>query len=99
MKYPGTVRYLGKDRQRYMLRNGYCIELSENFTEECDADALYSRLSESYENVKIYYDTTMIRGLHKNYAMCKGRKAKAPSVTVKLSDNMSARKEAETSCR
>lgn len=74
MKYPGTVRYLGKDGQNRMLRNGWRLELADISEEVYNADMLYSRLSESYENVKIYYDTTMIRGLHKNFAMCKERK-------------------------
>ena len=63
------VNYCGKAQQERMIKNGWTLKLAEvgEFEEE-----LYERLSkEGYSQVKIYYDTTMIRGLHKYFAMVK----------------------------
>ena len=65
MKYPN---YLGGKGQKRMIENGWRIELRKS----CESyEALYERLSKEYSKVKVYYDTTMIRGYHKYFAMVK----------------------------
>ena len=63
------VNYCGKAQQERMVKNGWTIKLAE--FGEFD-EALYDRLSkEGYSKIKIYYDCTTIRGLHKYFAMVK----------------------------
>ena len=59
---------LGKDGQERMIRNGWRLMLSEWGETEADT---FARLSAKWEKVKIYEDTTMVRGYHKHFAMVK----------------------------
>lgn len=65
------VNYCGKDAQKRMISNGWRIELQDNSNES--EQALYDRLEATgnYTDIKIYYNTTMIRGYHKFFAMVK----------------------------
>ena len=64
-----NVRYCGGKEQERMLKNGWWIELAENYSET--PERMYERLSQRYSKVKVYYDTTMIRGLYSYFAMVK----------------------------
>lgn len=62
------VNYLGSKGQERMIKNGWRIKLVE-FGET--SDQLYERLSKRYSKVKVYYDTTRVRGYHEYFAMVK----------------------------
>lgn len=62
------INYLGRDGQLRMKHNGWTLKLSETFE---SPESLYTRLAETYSQVKIYYDTTRISGLHSYFAMVK----------------------------
>ncbi len=64
-----TVRYCGRKEQDRMCANGWRIKLAESYTES--PEAMFERLSKAYKQVKVYYDTTQIRGLHSYFAMVK----------------------------
>lgn len=63
------VRYCGAKEQDRMIKNGWKIELPINYQEQ--PEAIFKRLQKEYAKVKIYYSTTMIRGLHEYFAMVK----------------------------
>jgi hypothetical protein len=75
MKYitkTGKVRktyLLSKSRQKEMIENGWFIGLANSCHE--GTQELYNRLSERYSDVRIYEDSTMVRGYHTTFAMCK----------------------------
>ena len=72
MKYPYNVNYCRREQQERMLRLGWKLKIARNVQEELDGDALYTRLlEEGYEKVRVYYDTTAIRGFHCNFAFVK----------------------------
>ena len=64
------VNYLGGKGQERMIKNGWTIKLVK-FDET--SDQLYERLSQRYSKVKVYYNTTRVRGYHKYFAMVKDR--------------------------
>ena len=66
----GTKRvyYCGGDAQERMCRNGWTLMLSE-FRET--PEELFTRLSARYSKVKVYYDTTCVKGLHSYFAFVK----------------------------
>ena len=70
--YPRRVNYLGGDGQDRMERNGWRMEIADYPGES--QDTMYTRLSEKWEDVRIYWCGTMIPGIHSLFAMCKGRK-------------------------
>lgn len=72
MKYPRKVNYLGGEGQERMIRNGWWLEIGQNCNEY--EDEMYTRLSEKWEDVRIYWCGTMIPGIHSLFAMCKRRK-------------------------
>ena len=63
------VNYCSREQQERMSKNGWILKLAEPYGE--DAEHMYERLSKEYAKVKVYYDTTMIRGLHKYFAFVK----------------------------
>lgn len=63
------VNYCGNKAQERMIKNGWRLELAENYLET--PEEMYERLSADYAKVKIYYSATTIRGLHKYFAMVK----------------------------
>lgn len=67
-----NVRYCGGNEQERMIANGWRIELPENCRET--PEEIYERLSQRYGKVKVYYDTTMVRGYHDYFAMVRQRK-------------------------
>jgi hypothetical protein len=66
MKHPYI---LGNKRIDEMCERGWRIKLVDSYHET--PQELYNRLSELYEDVRIYEDTTRIRGLHTIFAMCR----------------------------
>lgn len=62
----------GKEFQQRMLRNGWRIQLPLNYSES--AQALYNRLNATgrYFDIKVYWSSTRIRGLHDYFAFVKG---------------------------
>lgn len=62
-----TVNYCGRHAQDRMIKNGWSIRLRENYSEY--PQDLYDRLSVDYKQVKIYWDSTAIRGCHTYFAM------------------------------
>ena len=65
------VYYCGGEQQKRMCKNGWRLMLGEPYNE--DANHMYNRLSKEYKQVKIYYDTTMVRGLHEYFAFVKDK--------------------------
>jgi hypothetical protein len=64
------VNYCGGKQQEKMMKNGWRIELAQSYTES--PEEIYNRLTDcGYSKVKIYYETTRIRGLHSYFAMVK----------------------------
>lgn len=61
-----------KEFQERMIRNGWRIQLPLNYSES--AQALYDRLAASgrYSDIKVYWSSTRIRGLHEYFAFVKG---------------------------
>lgn len=72
-KYPYNVNYCGRKQQEQMIARGWRLKLSRDWEESVNADKLYDRLSQEWKQVKIYYDTTAVRGLHNNFAFVKDR--------------------------
>ena len=66
------VNYCGKDAQERMKKNGWCLELRDPYNES--PEAMYNRLSEKWNKVKVYWCGTMIRGYHSYFAFCKERR-------------------------
>ena len=62
-------RYLGGKEQDRMIANGWRIMLKESMNES--PEEMFERLSKTYPKVKIYWDTTRVRGLHNYFAMVK----------------------------
>ena len=60
-----------KEFQERMIRNGWRIQLPLNYTES--AQALYDRLNATgrYSDIKVYWASTQIRGLHSYFAFVK----------------------------
>ena len=65
-----NVRYCGGKEQEKMLSRGWriivtesCHEMPEDLFNRCEAMG--------YKKVKVYYDTTRVRGLHSYFAMVK----------------------------
>lgn len=72
MKYPYNVNYCGRKQQEAMMSRGWRLVLAKDFNEQVNGDALYTRLVEQgYKQVKVYYDTTAVKGLHENFAFVK----------------------------
>lgn len=65
------INYCGGAAQERMARNGWTMRLP-NFGES--PDELHARLSEKWDDVRVYWTGTMIRGIHNHFAFCKGRK-------------------------
>lgn len=61
----------GKEFQERMLHNGWRIQLPINYSES--AQALYDRLNGTgrYSDIKVYWSSTRIRGLHEYFAFVK----------------------------
>ena len=66
------VNYCGKEAQERMSKNGWRLELPENYQET--TEKMYERLSHKWNKVKIYWCGTAIRGIHSYFAFCKERK-------------------------
>lgn len=66
-----NVNYASGALQDRMVNNGWRIELMDNCNES--AQGLYDRLAATglYKDIKVYYCTTAIRGLHKYVAFVK----------------------------
>jgi hypothetical protein len=65
-----NVNYCGRVAQEKMIKNGWNIKLTLNAYE--DAQELYDRLNNmGYKQVKVYWDTTCIRGYHSYFAFVK----------------------------
>ena len=62
------VNYCGGKMQKEMADRGWTLKLINRGE---TAQQTYDRLAESYSQVKVYYDTTMIRGYHENFAFVK----------------------------
>ena len=70
---PSNVNNGGsKEFQKRMIRNGWRIQLPLNYSES--AQALYDRLAAAgrYSDIKVYWSSTRIRGLHEYFAFVKG---------------------------
>lgn len=64
------VNYCGNKAQKRMIENGWKVMLAEGYCEP--PEHIYERLiKEGYSQVKVYYETTCIRGLHSYFAMVK----------------------------
>ena len=66
------INYCGGARQEAMSKNGWILKLRDSDDES--PEKMYERLSKDYEKVKVYWESTMIRGLHTYFAFVKGRK-------------------------
>lgn len=65
-----NVNYGSGKLQERMERNGWRMMLRENYRES--PSELYERLkANGYKQVKVYWDSTMIRGLHTYFAFVK----------------------------
>lgn len=63
------VNYCGGAQQERMIANGWRIALSE-FRET--PEELLERLTKAgYSKVKVYYESTRVRGIHDYFAMVK----------------------------
>ena len=60
--------YISTARMEGMLAKGWCIRAME--PRETPQEA-YDRLSKTFETVRIYSQSTRVRGLRSYYAMCK----------------------------
>lgn len=60
---------LSGKRQDTMIHNGWRLCLAKSYCET--EQQMYDRLINLYSDVRIYEDTTMIRGLHSIFAMCR----------------------------
>lgn len=65
------VNYCGGKAQARMVKNGWRI-VTPNWNET--EEHLHDRLSKDYEDVRIYWEGTQIRGIHSIFAMVKNRK-------------------------
>lgn len=59
----------GKKFQEDMESRGWSVRIANSYQE--NEQDLYDRLAKYYDKVRIYYDTTMIRGYHKIFAFVK----------------------------
>ena len=64
------VNYCGGAQQERMIANGWRIEVAEN-CRETPEEILERLLKSGYSKVKVYYDSTRIRGVHDYFAMVK----------------------------
>ena len=62
-------RYCGGKEQEKMIDRGWKLKIAEDPRET--PREIFDRLIQSYDRVKIYYDTTRVRGLHSYFAMVK----------------------------
>lgn len=63
------INYCGGKQQDRMIKNGWRLILAEHNESPTE---IYNRLIEKgYKQVKVYYNTTQIRGLHKYFAFVK----------------------------
>lgn len=62
-------RYCGGKEQEKMIARGWKLKIAEDPRET--PREIFDRLIQSYDRVKIYYDTTRVRGLHSYFAMVK----------------------------
>ena len=62
-------RYCGGKEQEKMMARGWKIRTAKDPRET--PREIFDRLIQSYDRVKIYYDTTRVRGLHSYFAMVK----------------------------
>ena len=62
-------RYCGGKEQEEMEARGWRVMIKDRMDET--AEEMFERLSKSYSKVKIYWDTTRVRGLHDYFAMVK----------------------------
>lgn len=62
-------RYCGGTEQDEMEARGWRVMVKEHMNET--AEEMFERLIKSYSKVKIYWDTTRVRGLHSYFAMVK----------------------------
>lgn len=60
---------LSAKRQDEMANRGWTLCLADSYSET--EQQLYDRLSQRYDDVRIYEDTTRIKGLHNIFAMCR----------------------------
>lgn len=65
------VNYGGTQFQERMSRNGWYLKIADNYGES--AQTLYDKLAATgyYSDIKIYWDSTCVRGLRKYYAFVK----------------------------
>ena len=60
---------LGRKRQDEMIARGWSIKVKNSCFET--TEEFETRLKGKYKKVKLYEDTTMVRGLHEVFAMVK----------------------------
>ena len=64
------VNYCGKEQQERMIKNGWTLKLAESYQES--PEEIYERLVKcGYTQVKVYWMSTMIRGIHNYFAFVK----------------------------
>ena len=64
------VNYCGGAQQDRMIANGWTIMLAKNYIES--PEEMLARLTDmGFSKVKVYYESTRIRGLHSYFAMVK----------------------------
>ena len=62
-------RYCGRKEQEKMMARGWMLKIANDPRET--PREIFDRLTQSYDRVKIYYDTTRVRGLYSYFAMVK----------------------------
>lgn len=64
------VNYCGGKAQKKMIANGWKLMLADSYRES--PEDIYERLTKmGYSQVKVYYESTCIRGLHSYFAFVK----------------------------
>lgn len=64
------VNYCGNEQQKRMIKNGWTLMLAESYKET--PEHMYDRLTKcGYEQVKVYWESTQIRGMHAYFAFVK----------------------------
>lgn len=64
------VNHCGREAQKRMVRNGWTLILPKNYNET--PEEIYERLiATGYNEVKVYWEGTQIRGIHSYFAFVK----------------------------
>lgn len=64
------VNYCGRKRQERLIARGWQVVVPKDYHET--PEQLYQRLTDAgYSKVKVYWEGTMIRGIHSYFAMVK----------------------------